>query len=595
MRAGTAGRGIRTETLEKAAYCAACFYLALPAGLFMMGWFSWVAAVPLTLALLWFTFTACRDRLVRPAAGDDTVSLSAVGAMAVLAAAAALLAGFGGFVSILGGQGDAGDLFRLLTEEFWPAVREQVRGFQTRFISFGTGFWLPAAAAGKKLGLGAGNVFLLLWGAAGLCILFALLCRKTGKWSLSTAAAFLLFSGLNIAASTLPGRNAFAPGQALCGCLLTLLILDEEDNRRMILLWGCGVLLCPYAFAGLLPFIICRIGRNARGSGKAGGLLSPENLLGCVIGFLSLMYLFGSRDPEPLGFGPAGGPDLLWVLLLLGQAAVCCLLVYPDEKKNPLLWTAAGTLAVCFLVRLGDHNRLFLLAGVPSFSVLFLLAAKSLRTARQGQGNRLRFPALLCALAVSAGLTVYGIARPGSSSAGETGDTEADRFFRLPAYSAAAGDNALLDYFMEIQAPWHYDEIDAGGGVVGEITGSWTLEQCFRMPSTVTVSKVSVFFATYARTNECTVELVLKDEEGNRKTLASIDCSTLADNALYTAEIEPVTLRKNKLYALEFTTPDACHGNAVTVYRSAGEGWDWQYAAFNGEMKDFDLAVGFGK
>ena len=593
MQAVTVSRGIREGTLGKTAYCAACVYIALPVMLFMMGWFSWVAAVPLTLALFWFTYTACRDRIGRPAEAEraGVVSPVILGAMALLALVWVFLTGTGGFFR---GAGEGGNvLFRLLTDEFWPAVRELSGGYETRFISYGIGSWIPAAAVGKKLGLTAGNIFLFLWAAAGLCIALALFCRKAEKWGLLPAAVFIVFNGLGILWGARNGNILAAAGFAVTGWLLTMLILDEEENRRVILFWSCGVLTSPYAFFGMLPFVVWRIIRNSKGSRKGNSLFSFENLLGCVICFVSFLYLFGSRDPQAVHIGPAQGDLLPWLLYILAAAGLFAL-VWPEEKGNPLAWTALGTAVLCALIRFDGADDFRTLAGIPALAVLCLLSVKSLRKARQ-EGKMTQFTALLCVLAVGAAAPLLGAART-DAVIPEAGETEGEAFFRSSATSAAAGDSLLADYFMEIEAPaWRYDEIIGDGGVIGEITGEHMVEQCFRMPSNATVSSVSILFATYQRTNECTLELVLKDEEGNAKTLAVIDCSTLADNALYTAEIEPVTLKRGKLYALEFATPDAVHGNAVTMYRSADAARDWAYAALDGVEQDYDLAIGFGK
>ena len=485
--------------------------------------------------------------------------------------------------------------------------------------------------------MNAGYTFQFVWSLLGLGSLIILIAGKTKRWSVATVLVFIFFSGLDILGCLLTGWDLFnmnisehielwsrfqysshttqlfwVYNQAIYAWILTMLIMSE-DNKRLVLIWSCGLLECTFPFVGMIPFLVYRIIKNVqwkamksqRFSKWTGGLFSFENIMGGgVIGIISFLYLLNNSA----SLSSSGGVDwsrpanvFVYLLFVFLEAVVYIIAVYRDQKRNPLLWICLLVLLLCPVLRVGNSIDFCMRACIPALLVLCLMVIESLYIA--WEGNRRRYFAILAVFLIGAVTPMHELIRTTintynlHTSSGETivyiGE---DSVFDSPNFTADAADSFFAQHFMEMDNVWRYGKIDHSGGVIGEITDGHLVEQRFKTYEDITIGSVNVSFATYARTNDCTLDVVMLDPDENMTTLTTIDCNVLQDNTILPIVIEPYAVKKDEWYSVQFISHGAKKGNAVTIYRTKKDkGQDWEYAAIDGKKKKYDLAVGFGK
>ena len=629
--------GINAGTLDRCAHYAAYLYISLPIIIFIFGWIKWYISVPLGLIVI-YSFSRCFIRRNDDLPLKEKVPGSALFAVLLIVCCWAWISGVGGYVFQNYDHYYRNEIFRVLVRESWPPTKTILTnaGYLTTFVSYYIGFWLPAALVGKIFGLEAGYLFQLVWAVIGILLIFAFISKRIGKWNVSSILVFAFFSGLDIAGCALVGNDIFSISmqdhielwsgyqysshmtqlfwvfnQAIYGWLLTLMILDEKENRHLILFWSCGLLECTFPFVGMIPFLIYRIISNINREIPikklfkwSNGLFSVENVLGGgIIGIISFLYLFGNSSAQSAGagFGKMKPADLFaLILFVMIEAGVYFIAIGRYQKKNPLFYISMIVLALCPFIRVGGSLDFCMRASIPALLVLCVLVTESMHMA--WKENRRRFYAILCVFLIGSVTAVHEVFRTTVNTfrmhaSGEEIRQYIDEksMFDGGNFSASARDSLFAKYLTNVREQWQYGRIDASGGVIGEIAKDRMVEQCFETQEDITISSIHVKFATYVRNNNCNLDVYILDEEGGTVQLAAVDCSTLSDNAIYSIYFDPYEIQKGKRYTIRFTSPDASEENAVTIYRSADESQEWQYAVIDGQIQDYDLAVGLGQ
>ena len=416
---------------------AAWGYIALPFLFFLLGWVKWYIAVPAVLlvafAIIWKADKAdARFPILRK---EDRKKLLIA---AVLILGWVVLAGIGGLVFQNTDHRYRNELFRMLVERSWP-IRETVEidgTAQPVFLSYYIAFWLPSALVGKAFGLEAGFIFQIFWAALGIFLVSCEMSRMLKRWSVSALVIFILFSGLDVIGciamkhfdyitdwqrhmelwcgfqfSSHTTQLFWVFNQAIYGWLLTLMILNEKSNRKIVLIWSFGLMACTFPFVGMLPFLVYRILANwkqeaSEGQGSAAekikGLFTVENVLaGGTVGILSFLYLGGNASANNVEGGQTFfylGYFLRVFAFVLLEAGVYHLAVCRYQWKNPLFWITLGTLLACPFVRIGGGIDFCMRASIPALLVLCVLVIDSLQKARE---KKCRWNiALICAVLV---------------------------------------------------------------------------------------------------------------------------------------------------------------------------------------------------
>lgn len=104
-------------------------------------------------------------------------------------------------------------------------------------------------------------------------------------------------------------------------------------------------------------------------------------------------------------------------------------------------------------------------------------------------------------------------------------------------------------------------------GVVGPILPDREVAQTFACEE-AELSKVEIMIATYARANQCTLLVELRDGDANGRTLSrhEVECESLRDNDWLRLEFPLIENAQGRRFTLVLRSPDASPDNMITAY-----------------------------
>lgn len=103
---------------------------------------------------------------------------------------------------------------------------------------------------------------------------------------------------------------------------------------------------------------------------------------------------------------------------------------------------------------------------------------------------------------------------------------------------------------------------------VGEIYEGVTIEQEFTATKNG-MSGLALFFGTFNRTNQGTLNIKLIEKENNTEMLDSyVKTKDISDNSYYTLNFSKINNSKNKKYIIRVEAKDSVQGNSVTIWSS---------------------------
>ncbi|MCY4047520.1 MAG: hypothetical protein OXF42_05370 [Candidatus Dadabacteria bacterium] len=208
-RASGIDKGAFTVLLERATVC----YIALPAFIFILGHLRPVWSLPcavLLLAAVWFYFKNSAKFPPGERTSDliplpSVISFRHIALCLFVAFAVSSLLGAGGWGHQTWDWHKHNAMLSYLSLEQWPVMIE-AEGIRHTLVYY-TGYYLPAALAGKLFGFSVANQVLFVWTVLGvfLSLLWVFVfSRTTAKWII---ALFFLFSGLDMMGVFLFGEN----------------------------------------------------------------------------------------------------------------------------------------------------------------------------------------------------------------------------------------------------------------------------------------------------------------------------------------------------------------------------------------------------
>lgn len=389
-------------------------YLAAPALLFLVGWVRPLVAVPVGIALA----AGLGVGLVRRVRGCRARSTALD---RVLVAALVIV------LALLSGAGAVGHqrldwykhnaVLHDLTVESWPVVYHGTGPEGRSLLSYGVGYYLPAAAVGRIVGLDGAHAALLAWTALGLGLTAAWLSRLSGRTAWIAMVAWLGINGMDALGVLLVGDGSqdlmqwwsgfaqypsnpsllfWTPQHGLAAWIGAALVVHAHEHRWPASAAGAVVVVVvlwsPFAALGLAPLLVSSLLRNR--SGIAG--VAAGGALTIPFAVVVAAYLLGSeRGGVPAGWvweslGPGRGP-VMWALFVAVEVAVPLLalavLYRPGGAAGATgargapdagvwLWPVAVTLVMLPLAFVGNFNDLVSRASVPSLFVLAVLVLR---------------------------------------------------------------------------------------------------------------------------------------------------------------------------------------------------------------------------
>ena len=409
-------------------YTAALIFLALPVVIFFLGYlkiwwailFSLALAVPVVLAVRDYKKKAADTALPDPYAKRIEFSPSCIVFLAIVIPLVVYWGGIGEFGCCSADHRVRYAILNDLVEYKWPvvydfstqqnpAVAAQL-GSGTAAFSYYFVFWMIPALVGKLFGLLAARIALCLWSGFGIFLVFT---GASFLYKRSSKALFfflIVFAGFDIIPYTInkiigvettwEGWNShlFIHGnffqimnvfnQSLPGWLITILLLMAKDSRSIGLLGGLMFCYSPWATIGIFPMCVCRIILLNREKEENGAkklvpktllknILTPANILPPVAALIifGLMY---TANPNATGdngliwkfYATWWGPFVDYFKYVLFEFGIWSILIFKLHKKDPMFWTAIGTLLVLPVYKISVAND-FIMRGsmAPAFLI----------------------------------------------------------------------------------------------------------------------------------------------------------------------------------------------------------------------------------
>lgn len=402
-------------------YC----YVWLPTVIFFVGWVkSWIA-VPLCLLLGWSFLTALKADvdLYLPDWNRGNIIRGIV--ILCIIAVWVYFSGIGNFVWQNSDYMARNALYEILVGNDWPVVRYIAwnDGTQLRGLIYYIGYWLPAAAAGKMFGVGAGYLFQYFWAVLGISISVVFLNSFLKKWAVWPLVLFIMFSGLDALGCVLSGNgdlvfsfrhiewwnrlqfSGFTTqlfwvfNQAIYAWVIFALLMIQKSNGHILCIWSLGMLVCTFPTVGMIPFVVYKVlqngkidcvGHTDKKIRMVKRLLSLENIVGGAAAVVCFFYLAGNRSAQNSGLaasavsGMQDGQDTVsqligYIMFLLIEIGIYYCYIYRYYKKDWLFYVSMATLLVCPLIKVGSGSDFCMRASIPSLLAMYYMVADSLR------------------------------------------------------------------------------------------------------------------------------------------------------------------------------------------------------------------------
>lgn len=402
----------------KSIQIAAYIYLLVPFLIFSATWLKTGYAVVVTVLLLVGLAFMCKDT---PKGVAIDASIKVVFMILLIVVAWCYFSGIGGYVYQNADHPYRNQLFHILSTEKWPIRRTViVDGIEeNRGMSYYFGFWLPAAAVSKIMGEDVGKIALLCWAIVGVLIFFALLCISLKKVKVWPVLVFVAFSGVDIWANYVTGQNAISVGdwihleswtiyqyssfttqlfwvynQAIPAWILTLLILQQEKNRNLFLIWASGLMLCTIPAVGLIPFVVFVGIKNVLAEKKPEDwkhavkaifkdALTYQNVVcGLLIVGLSITLLLGNTAVGATSTAQATYEwrfvVMQYIVTMFFEVVLFYVVVYRANKNNMLYYLVVAWLLICPFIKVGTAEDFCMRASIPALVILSIFVIQSL-------------------------------------------------------------------------------------------------------------------------------------------------------------------------------------------------------------------------
>ena len=272
------------------------------------------------------------------------------------------------------------------------------------------GYFLPAAVAGKLLGIVTAHLVLYAWTALGTALFFLLLPLPTrfGPRLVLLVAVVVLFSGMDIVGqlldkgwpkpaehiewwstlfqySSMTTQLFWVPNHALPAWIATALLYRHWQRPQFypaaFLMTALLPAWTPFAAIGVAPFLALLMVDRLR---------HRETLLpgaAVIAACLVLVYFLGRLftldvaampldSPLSATSDPAGLAERYLQFVLLEFAVLAIVLLVFLRHSRGLFWLAFAILALLPLVRFGPSNDLLMRASIPALVVLLILTLR---------------------------------------------------------------------------------------------------------------------------------------------------------------------------------------------------------------------------
>lgn len=375
----------------------ALLYLALPLGIWLLGWFKWWVGLPATGLLVLALGPALRGSWRGwPSPATWGVALGALGWI-MLSAIGGVFDGFN--LNWLEHRATLLDLGRYP----WPAfLPDELAAYvaadenpPSPLLRYYLGWYMVPGLAARWWGPGALQWAVPLWSWLGVSLILLLLTRNRRGWHAGLGVAiFVFFSGLGVLLETLgervadfvvPMRGLENPQHFMPAGLYALLMAQLRRHPRFLAVSGVALAAAPFwsAFVavGLLPLIAALWWTN----GLRPFLRWPNLCLAVPLAGLTILYLTAGTLDFPRGWlwELHGWPLLArqLPLIYLGEFGLLAFLlqrVRPQLRRDPFFVASLLTLLLLPLYHFGQAGDLRANGSRPAIVLLIWFCVETL-------------------------------------------------------------------------------------------------------------------------------------------------------------------------------------------------------------------------
>ena len=435
-------------TADNVLMIMAYVYVGLPITIFLLGFIRFYIAIPCAVAVGF-----CFYRLFKNITKEKTLNLSKkdmgffIGA-AVISFVWVLISGIGAIYYQNSDHEYRNAIFELLVNYEWP-VRSWINidgVISQRGLVYYIGFWMPSAVIGKMFGLGAGYFFQVIWAALGIFLFYYLVCLFSGKVRLWPLVLFIFFSGLDIVGiflmrydlngvtaithlewwssyqySSFTTQLFWVFNQAVPAWVALMLILNQKNNRYIVLILGSTLLSSTLPFVGILPIAAYAVFSRKyetipEGKSKISvwfnDTFTIENILGGgITGLMSFVFLRSNTAAGNIVAeeSATGDVTLLFYFILL-EAGIFWLFALKYNVKNVLFYITLLWLIICPFVVIGSARDFCMRASIPALTMLYLYTVDAIDKSL-AEKNKLIFTGLMVIIILGAVTPTHEIVR----------------------------------------------------------------------------------------------------------------------------------------------------------------------------------------
>ncbi len=402
----------------------AYFYLGLPYLIFLIGWLHWYISIPISIFFVYALYCSIGSYVIDNKIIDEIRKQSKLLYLILFLLIVYLFfSGIGGYSFQNEDHHYRSAVFQDLINNQWPVVY-QIKGFASEnplegkqtFLVYYLGYWLPAAVAGKILGIKVGSFILYLWTVIGISLVLYFLCKYFNRFSIKIFWLFIAWGTLYFIGTfyTFPikeilkgnaylwaGNLLFADGntgliywtfnQTIVPWLIILLIINQMNPKNILFLSSILFFYGPFAFIGFLSFIAYFVYKNDFSKAKLnnidfkkfGKYLSFENV-GGSFSVMAICYFYFASNSSGNVFNivlPEIKTYLIFIFLSIG---IISILLFDRYKTDLLFYLILFVLLILPFFQLGFGLDLTARASIPAMFILMLLAGEYLLKAKNG-------------------------------------------------------------------------------------------------------------------------------------------------------------------------------------------------------------------
>ncbi|MBR1908282.1 hypothetical protein IJ818_05040 [bacterium] len=300
-------------------------------------------------------------------------------------------------------------IFEVLIKQSWPVISP----VQPIMLTYYIGFWLPSAVVGKIFNnIQIGYYFQMFWASLGIFLFFYYVLANLKHKNLFPIILFIFFSGLDIVGtlftksydalifsshlerwanfyqySCFTTQLYWVFNQAVPAWIITMLLLNEKNNKNVIFIYSCMFLHSTLPAMGILPILVYLCLKNIWND--IGGfnlilkikqvvlsVISIQNVLGgLLITIVSYLYLSGNISGGNISTGIPENKFywLYWLLFFMLEVGIYLFFLFNDNKKNILYYIITIGLMLYPFVIIGFSIDFCMRATIPLLVVLYLL------------------------------------------------------------------------------------------------------------------------------------------------------------------------------------------------------------------------------